>query len=141
VFVDTAVIAYALGGPHELRGPCRFLVEAAAAGRLRLHASVEMVQELLFHRMRMVSRDRALEQAADVAILCELHEFDQRVLDLMIELIKTVGHLRGRDAVHAATAMRVGISRIVSPDPAFDSIPGLTRIGPAGLAGDLGRLP
>ncbi len=141
MFVDTAVLAYALGGQHQLREPCRLLLQSAATGRLRLHASVEMLQELLFHRMRKVARDRALDEAADVAILCELHEFDQRVLDLMMELIKTVDHLGGRDAVHAATAVRVGVARIVSPDQGFDAIPGLRRIDPLDLAVELGFRP
>ncbi len=139
VLVDTAVIAYALGGSHELREPCRTLLQSAANGALQLHASVEMVQELLFHRMRRTNRVIAVQQARDAGTLCELHAFDQSILDVCFDLIGSIEHLRGRDAVHAATALHNGISEIVSPDSAFDSILGLTRIGPIDLARQLDR--
>ncbi|MEI2716290.1 MAG: type II toxin-antitoxin system VapC family toxin [Candidatus Nanopelagicales bacterium] len=52
VLVDTSVFAYALGGEHPLREPCRDFLRDARLSGLELHASVEMVQELTFHRMR-----------------------------------------------------------------------------------------
>ncbi|GAB96796.1 hypothetical protein KILIM_049_00140 [Kineosphaera limosa NBRC 100340] len=40
------------------------------------------------------------------------------------------GHARGRDAVHAATALAADFSAIVSCDADFDDIPGLRRLEP-----------
>jgi uncharacterized protein len=138
VLVDTAVPAYAMGGPHPLRDVCRSIVEAAGRGRLELHASVEMVQEFVFHRMRRGDRRTAVTQARDVAELCILHDFDVAVLRLALNLISDVDGLGGRDAVHAATGIHHGIPVVLSPDPAFDAIPGLERLDPRALADRLG---
>ena len=128
VLVDTSVFAYALGGEHPQREPCRaFLRESQG---LELHASVEMVQELTFHRLRKTDSVTAVEQGRLAGRTCVLHAFDERVLDAALGLIRD-GTVRGRDAVHAATAMLAGIPTIVSTDPAFDAV--LDRLDPAGL--------
>ena len=131
--VDTAVFAYALGGPHPQRADCRALVHLAAAGEVRLHASVELVQELLHHRMRSTDRATAVQQARDVAELCTVHPFGHEVLRRALHLLSTTT-LRGRDAVHAATGVEHGLATIISPDSDFDGVPGLARIEPAALS-------
>jgi predicted nucleic acid-binding protein len=135
VLVDTAVLAYALGGAHPMQEPCERLIEAAGAGEIELHASVEMIQELLFHRMRKTDRQAALDQARDAAALCFLHDFDQAVLARALALVDSHPTLGGRDAVHAATAVEHGLAVIVSPDRAFDGIAGLRRSEPSAALG------
>jgi predicted nucleic acid-binding protein len=94
-------------------------------------ASVEMIQEVLHHRLRKTSdRNQAVTQARDVATLMTLLPFDVRILDESLQLISAHPVIRGRDAVHAATAVAHGIPEIISPDPAFDGIPGLRRTFP-----------
>lgn len=129
IWVDTSVLAYAAGGTHPQREHCRQLVAAAAARRLELHASVEMVQELLFHRMRRTSHVEAVAQARFAAGLCVLHPFDGAVLNRALELVAVSG-LGGRDAVHAASALVAGFTEIVSADRDFDAVPGLLRQDP-----------
>ena len=51
------------------------------------------------------------------------------MLEVSLGLIQQT-QVRGRDAVHAATALAYGIDTIASSDPAFDGIPGLRRIDP-----------
>lgn len=126
VLVDSAVFLYALGGPHPLREPCRAVLGDTD---LELCASVELVQEVVFHRMRVSDRQTAVRQAEQVAASCRLFPFDQGVLDRALVLIAQ-HNVGGRDAVHAATALRHGIAEIISPDPDFDGIDGLTRIDP-----------
>ena len=89
-----------------------------------------MVQEFVFHRMRRGDRRSAVRQANDVAGLCILHDFDGAVLRVALDLIAETDALGGRDAVHAATAVRHGLAIIISPDLAFDNVPGLRRIDP-----------
>lgn len=131
-FVDTSVLAYALGDRHSQRTASRRVVERAASGVIVLHASVEMVQELLHHRMRRADRPTALRQARAAAELCILHPFDQAVLSRALELVAATP-TRGRDAVHAATALLHGVPTILSSDPDFDVVPGLTRVSPADI--------
>ena len=44
--------------------------------------------------------------------------------------------VRGRDAIHAATALGAGFDTIVTTDRDFGSIPGLRRLDPAELEKD-----
>lgn len=109
-----------------MRLPCR---DVLAHPGLELHASVELVQEVVFHRMRRGDRADAVAVARLVADSCQLHDFDADVLRRALSLIAE-GGVGGRDAVHAATALAVGVGVIISPDADFDGIDGLTRIDP-----------
>ena len=129
VLVDAAVFLYALGGEHELRTPCR---EVLAHPALELHASVELVQEVVFHRLRRGDRAKSVAEARLVADSCQLHDFDAHVLRRALSLMAE-GSIGGRDAVHAATALAAGLGTIVTPDADFDGIVGLTRIDPRRL--------
>ncbi len=129
VFVDPSVLLLAVGGEHPWREPCRAVLGAAAAGEVRLHLSVEGGQEFLFHRLRRVGRQQAVEQFALLDRLAVWHSFDVEILRRSAELVRN-DHARGRDAVHAATALAAGFASIVSCDPDFDGIPGLTRLDP-----------
>jgi predicted nucleic acid-binding protein len=135
VLLDSAVAIYALGDTHPYKEPCRALMSRAARGEFRAYASVEMIQELVHHRLRRTNdRVLAAEDGRDTASVCTLLNFDREVLDLSLDLIERTPAIRGRDAVHAATALAYGIDRIISPDTAFDGIPGLTRVDPLKFA-------
>lgn len=136
LFVDTTVLTFATGGPHPLRSPCRNLLDRVATGDIEMHASVEAVQELLFHRLRRSDRGDAVAEAHAMSSSLRLHAFDASVLDRAIELVANTA-VRGRDAVHAATALEAGFDTIVSADTDFDEIPRLTRVDPADV--DLGQ--
>lgn len=131
VVVDTSIFAYALGGEHPYRQPCRQFLATAARNGLTLHASVEMIQELVLHRMRTVDRAIAVEQARAAAGGVVLHAFDEHVLTRALALTAE-GTVRGRDAVHVATAQLAGIGTIVSTDPGFDAV--IDRLDPGATA-------
>ena len=128
-FLDATIILLAAGEPSTAQHACRSFLEAQAAPGSTLHMSVEGVQEVLFHRMRMVDRGTAVAEARDVQEMVVLHRFDEGVLQTAISLVAT-STVRGRDAVHAATAIRAGFDAIVTTDSDFDGIPGLRRIDP-----------
>lgn len=128
-FLDATIILLAAGKPSTAQHACRSFLEAQAASGSTLHMSVEGVQEVLFHRMRMVDRGTAVAEARDVQEMVVLHRFDEGVLQTAISLVAT-STVRGRDAVHAATAIRAGFDAIVTTDSDFDGIPGLRRIDP-----------
>ncbi|MDO5627008.1 MAG: PIN domain-containing protein [Mobilicoccus sp.] len=118
-----------MGGEHEWREPCRMVLEAAADQAVRLHLSVEGGQEFLFHRVRRAGRERAVLEFDRVERLVVWHAFDVDVLRASRDLVAG-GYVRGRDAVHAATALAAGFDTIVSCDADFDGIPGLARLDP-----------
>ncbi|MFT3887436.1 MAG: type II toxin-antitoxin system VapC family toxin [Arachnia sp.] len=130
IFIDANVPIYALGGESPHRAACIALLERAARGEVVLHATVEMVQEVLFHRLRRGDASDAAAEARLVAASCVLHAFDDEVLRAAIDLVERSG-MRGRDAVHAATALQQGFDEIVTVDPDFDRCPGLRRVDPA----------
>lgn len=129
VFLDPSILLLAVGGEHPSRSACRDVVAAAGRGELRLHLSVEGGQEFLFHRLRRSDLGRALAQFDLVDRLVVWHDFDIEVLRASRGLV-AAGSARGRDAVHAATALAAGFDAIVSTDADFDGIPGLRRLDP-----------
>ncbi|WP_161606369.1 type II toxin-antitoxin system VapC family toxin [Microlunatus speluncae] len=132
--IDSAVPTYALGDDSSWKQRCLSVLRWAATGRFMAFASVEMIQELVHHRLRRTGdRSAAAADGRDVASLCTVLAFDVPILDAALHLIEHVPTIRGRDAVHAATALVHGIDVIVSPDSAFDGILGLRRIDPASL--------
>lgn len=134
ILIDSAVAAHALGEDDPVRSACRAVMTAAADDRIRAYASVEMIQEVVHHRLRRTGdRSAATADGRDVAAVLTILPFDREVLDLSLDLIERTD-VRGRDAVHAATALAYGIDTIVSPDNAFDRIPGLTRVDPREFA-------
>ncbi len=126
VLVDSAVVIYATGADHPLRQPCLNVLQAPS---VEICTSVEMIQELVFHRMRVGATEAAVRLAQEWAQACRLYPFDHEVLATALNLIDRYG-TGGRDAVHAATAIVQGIPEIVSPDRDFDGIDGLTRVDP-----------
>ncbi|QOR70703.1 type II toxin-antitoxin system VapC family toxin [Ruania alkalisoli] len=130
VFVDTVILALAVGGESPHRAACRRILDGAANGEMELHLSAEALQELLFHRLRRGSRADAVAVVREVRAACVVHAFDEAVTDQMVDLVER-SPIGGRDAVHAATALEAGFTEIVSLDRDFDQVPGLTRREPA----------
>ncbi len=131
LLIDSSIAAHALGAAGPYRDACRRLLQATAEARVRAYVSVEMIQELVHHRLRITGDRRlAAMDGRDMSASATLLVFDREVLDLSLELIERFPAVRGRDAVHAATAIVYGIERIASTDRVFDDIPGLTRVDP-----------
>lgn len=104
-----------------------------------MHLSVEGGQEFLFHRLRWTTRDRAVAEFDHGERMIVGHAFDVDILRSSRDLIAT-GYIRGRDAVHAATALCAGFDAIVRCDADVDGIPGPARLDPTSGAGDVLRL-
>lgn len=134
VLIDSSILIYALGDPDPRRDPCRRYLRDITVGKGRAYASVEMLQETLHHRIRRTGNPQvAAAEIRDVMPMLIVLDFDREILERAIDLIERTP-VRGRDAVHAATALAYGISAIASSDPAFDRIPGLKRIDPLSAA-------
>lgn len=106
------------------------MVAAARNRQVLLHLSVEGGQEFLLHRMRRVGAAQAVAEFDEVDALVVWHDFGVDVLHASRDLVGAEV-ARGRDAVHAATAIGAGFAEIVSCDSDFDRVPGLRRVDPA----------
>lgn len=131
LFLDSSVLAFAAGDESPAREPSRRILRRAVDGQVSLHASVEAIQEFVHHRMRR-GDSAAVSRGRELSRLVTVHPFDRRVLDFALELAES-GAARGREAVHAATALLAGFDAIVSTDKDFNTVPGLTRIDPVEL--------
>lgn len=131
IFLDSSVLILAHGGPDPRKKACQDIVAAMRDGCARAHVSTEVIQEFVFHRLRKGDA-QAVALGREAAAMCVLHPFDEDILTSALALME-VGAVRGRDAVHAATAVRAGMSGIVTTDRDFDEVPGLRRIDPLTL--------
>ena len=133
VLMDSAIPLYASGSESPFKAPARWFLDACQSGDYDVYGSVELIQEFVFHRLRMThDRTRAIDEGQHLRELVTILPFDDQVLDLALMLVRS-SHIGGRDAVHAATACVNGIGVMVSPDRAFDGIPGLQRLDAADL--------
>jgi hypothetical protein len=135
VLLDSAVPLYAFGGPSAHKASCVEVMRRVATDSLDAYASAEMVQEFVHHRLRRHGDHiLAATDGHDLSAMIKLLDFDAAVLELSLDLIGRGLSVRGRDAVHAATAILYGIETIISPDPAFDGIVGIVRADPRAVA-------
>lgn len=119
----------AYGGESLWRESCRAFLAASARDGTAIHVSAEAVQEFLFHRARRGDRVRAIGETTTMRRSVTAHPLDDTVLDEALRLM-SVSSVRGRDAMHAATALLAGFTEIVSVDRDFDDVPGLRRMDP-----------
>ncbi len=71
---DTGVFVYALGGEHRYREPCRAILREVQSKRLAAEASVELIHEFAYVRMRRVgSRVDAARSARTIRRSFSLH--------------------------------------------------------------------
>lgn len=133
-FVDSNVLIYASGRDHPLREASADLLRHTRGGEVELHVSTEAIAELVFHRRRAGSRSVAVAHGRYVREFSIVHPFDDLVLERALQLIAS-GSIRGRDAVHAATALQAGFASIVTADRDFYDVPGLQVLSPEQVLG------
>lgn len=120
IVLDTTVLVYAVGTEHELREPCRRLVDAVADGRIQATTTVEVIQELAHVRARRRGRRDAAAVAGDYAeLLSPLIEVSRADLDSGLRTFAGVDRLGAFDAVLAAAASGAHATALVSADGAF----------------------
>jgi uncharacterized protein len=132
---DTGVFIYALGGEHPYREPCRAILREVRSKRLAAEASVELVHEFAYVRLRQASsRADAARSAHAIERSFSLHTVEPPDMERALDLWSNHERLDVRDALFAAQALNRSIDAILSPDRGFDEVAGLQRIDPADAA-------
>jgi predicted nucleic acid-binding protein len=139
VFIDTAVIMYAGGAPHAMRGPCQDLLTAVVERRIEAVTSAEVIQEIL-HRFIAIGRAQIGATMAETAldIFAPVLAINEAIMRKMPPLVVKYEGLSARDLVHVATCQVAEIDLIVSPDRGLDVV---TEVQRADLAEFARRLP
>jgi predicted nucleic acid-binding protein len=131
IVLDTTVLLYAKGADHVLREPCRQLMAAVAAEKVRATTTVEAVQEFAHVRARRRGRQDAAELAAAyVDLLSPLLVVEERDLLDGLRLFEQHDRLGPFDAVLAAAARSIDAAALISADRAFSAVRGLRHVFP-----------
>jgi predicted nucleic acid-binding protein len=97
ILADSSVPLFAIGTESPLREPSRAALRSLAAAGAPLYASVEMVQEVVHHRLRMTGdRQRAVAEANQISRSVDLLAFDETVLSRALSLISSSPTIRDR---------------------------------------------
>jgi len=134
-FFDSNIFLYAMGSEHPEKAPCRKLLELVAKREMEAVTSSEVLQEVLYVRLRRGDRIHAIDSVRSIHELMggTLPVTSADILDAC-EILGQHPGLDTRDAVHAAVAKRNAIAMIVSIDKGFDGLKGLHRLTPAQAA-------
>lgn len=129
IFVDANVPMYLVGAPHPHKIGAARLVERAIVAGERLVTDAEVFQEIL-HRYVAIERREAIQDAVDAlaGVVDEVFPIDQSLVEAAKALVLAYRGLSARDAIHASVMHTHGVSRILSFDAGYDSLPGFVRI-------------
>lgn len=135
VFVDANVPIYLGGADTGLARTCEAILQLARRNPGACCSNAEVLQEVL-HFLRRRGPDlraRATVVAFDLALSGQVEPVTREDVLRAMEL-DLPAPLQVRDRVHLAMMERLGISRIITVDTAFDAAPGIERLDPRELA-------
>lgn len=129
VFIDANVPMYLVGAAHPHKVDAQRQLETLVSQRVRLVTDAEVLAEIL-HRYTALERRAGIQPALDLllGVVDEVLPMDRDTLEHAKQLVLQYPTLPVRAALHVATMQRQGLDRLLSFDPAFDRIAGLTRL-------------
>jgi len=115
--------------PEAARAKAR--LNEITSGSVRAFTSTLTWDEVTWVTRRLFGSEMAAAQGASFLKLPNLRllRVDTGVISHAQTLLEKYS-LKPRDAIHAATAIRNGISKILSYDEDFDALPNLVRVTP-----------
>jgi uncharacterized protein len=105
VFIDTSIPMYLVGAAHPNKVDAQRRLETLVTQRVRLVTDAELL-----------------------GVVDEVVTIDREIVEHAKHLVLQYPALPVRAALHVATMQRQGIENVLSFDPAFDRVPGLTRL-------------
>jgi len=129
VFIDANVPMYLVGAAHPHKIDAQRQLESLVSQRVRLVTDAEVMTEIL-HRYTALERRAGIQPAFDVlvGVVDDVLPIDRDTVEHAKQLVLQYPTLPVRAALHVATMQKHQLDRLLSFDPAFDRIPGLTRL-------------
>jgi predicted nucleic acid-binding protein len=129
IFVDSNIPMYLVGVDHPNKTDARRLLERAIVEGDALVTDAEVFQEIL-HRYTAIDRRDAIPAAWEVliSITDEVAGIDLSDVAAARDIVLAGAGGSARDAIHVAVMRRLGCSRILTFDRAFDAVPGIRRV-------------
>lgn len=135
VFIDANVVMYAVGPEHPNRPGCVAFLREVASHPGRCFSSAEVLQEILHVYLRRGQLHQARSAIAALASTLGPRVAPLLVTDVLASAdYPEIPGLQARDRIHLAVMERLGITRIVSTDRAFDLADGISRLDPGDFA-------
>ena len=136
--LDTNIFIYAQGGPNRLFGACRAIVASLGSDSSEYTIDTELLQEILrVYNLRG-------ERARAFRTFDRLISLFPQPLPLAAEesllaraFLERYPALTLRDAIHAAVVSTHHLEGIVTTDPAFAQIQGLTIFNPISMESEI----
>ncbi|MEO5919162.1 MAG: type II toxin-antitoxin system VapC family toxin [Candidatus Limnocylindrales bacterium] len=129
ILVDSNIPMYLIGAEHRNKHAARSALEAAIEVGERLVTDAEVLQEIL-HRYVAIDRREAIEPCTEalLGVVDEVFPVELEDIRRASAIVRT-SMLSARDALHLAIMQRHGITHILTFDRAYQSIPGIVRLG------------
>lgn len=129
VFIDSNVPMYLIGAAHPHKVDAQRRLEALVTARTRLVTDALVLNEIL-SRYHALERRGHIQYAFDalLGVVDEVLPVEHPTLELAKQLVLQYPTLPVRAAVHAASLQQHGIETLLSFDPHFDRLPGITRL-------------
>jgi predicted nucleic acid-binding protein len=120
---------YLVGTPHPNRDRAAYAIDRLKAVHEALVTDVEVYQEIL-HRSSSIGRHDAIGEAFTTLddIVVQVLSYGMSELHEARDIVLAVPGISARDALHVAVMRSAGITRILSYDTGFDSVPGIERL-------------
>ena len=115
--LDTNVVMYAIGGPHQYKEACQRLLQDVAAGNTTYNIDVELLQEILYVYSYRGERRHALE-VVDLLlrVFPDPLPIGREELIAARNVLERHPNLSPRDAIHLGVALTHGLEGIVTTD-------------------------
>jgi predicted nucleic acid-binding protein len=134
-FVDANIPMYAAGSSHPLRDPCIQILRASLDSSGGCVSSAEVLQEIFNVYLRQSDLSRGREILSTFAEALHGNVVDVLAADIQAAAALDVSpRLQARDRVHLTVMQRLGVSRVISSDRAFDEVPSIQRLDPLAFA-------
>lgn len=129
IFVDANVAMYLVGAAHPHKVDAQRRLEALVAERARLVTDAEALNEIL-HRYTALDRRGYIQLAGDalLGVVDDVLPVTRETLERTKQLVLQYPTLPVRVALHVAVMQQHAIGSVLSFDPGFDRVPGLTRL-------------
>lgn len=129
VFIDSNVPMYLVGAAHPNKVDAQRRLEALVTDRVRLCTDAEALNEIL-HRYTALDRRGYVQLAFDalLGVVDEVLPIEQQSVERAKQLCLQYPTLPVRTALHVAVMQQHDLRTVLSFDPGFDRVPGLTRL-------------